>query len=71
MARENRKIVGLVTVRNMADGSVFLQRLYIHPKHQRKAIDFYKKNGFMPVRKKEEKIEGQSVSVILMEKELE
>ncbi|MBI4174028.1 MAG: GNAT family N-acetyltransferase [Candidatus Aenigmarchaeota archaeon] len=99
VAKENKKIVGLVTVRNMNDGSVFLQRLYIHPKHQRKgvgkklmnkalayfnankamleveekngkAIDFYKKNGFMPVKKKNEDIEGQSIYVLLMEKKL-
>ncbi|MBI4170292.1 MAG: GNAT family N-acetyltransferase [Candidatus Aenigmarchaeota archaeon] len=35
---EKGKIVGLVTVRKIKDSKIFMNRLYVHPKYQRKGI---------------------------------
>lgn len=38
VAKEEGKIVGLITVRKIDDITAFMSRLYIHPQHQRKGI---------------------------------
>lgn len=38
VAKENGKIVGLITVRKMGENTVMMFRLYIHPDHQGKGI---------------------------------
>ncbi len=35
---ETGKIVGLVTVRKISDDTLFMNRLYVHPRHQRQGI---------------------------------
>jgi diamine N-acetyltransferase len=38
VAKEGDKIVGLITVRKIDDGIIFMNRLYIHPNYQRQGI---------------------------------
>lgn len=38
VAKEEGKIVGLITARKIDDTTAFMGRLYIHPQHQRKGI---------------------------------
>lgn len=38
VAKEDGKIVGLITVRKIDDRTVFMHRLYVHPDYQRQGI---------------------------------
>ncbi len=45
VAKEEGKIVGLITVRKIDENTAFMSRLYIHPRHQRKGIGAHLMNA--------------------------
>ncbi len=38
VAKDNEKLVGLITIRRLDNDTIMMNRLYVHPKYQRKGI---------------------------------
>jgi ribosomal protein S18 acetylase RimI-like enzyme len=100
VAREGAEIVGLITVIVVTPEELYLQRLYIHPRHQRqgigtallsaaiaeypaattirleveqrnaKGLSYWRKQHFVEVATRSERIGMESMQVVVMERRL-